>query len=127
MCNNLFAQVRKKNSDIRLLSLKLFDQLFSRSHFFRTLVIERFDELSLHCLGLGSVNPLPPPAGSARALKAAAIQVLKRWIERFDEGYAKLKICAEVLERKVNFDSMSLIHDVDEINRQVFLLNLFTV
>ena len=47
----LFKQMNKNNSDIRLLCLSVFDELFTRSHVFRTLTIEKFEEITILCTG----------------------------------------------------------------------------
>jgi len=60
---------------------------------------------------------LPAPLPSARKLRASAIEIIKRWIEKFGDGYSKLRVCSDALKRKVNFDSLTLVHDIDEINR----------
>ena len=47
----LFSQLKKNNSDIRLLCLAVFDELFTRSHLFKNLTIEKFEELTILCTG----------------------------------------------------------------------------
>ena len=49
--SELFKQIAKNNADIRLLCLTVFDELFRRSHLFRALTIERFEELTILCTG----------------------------------------------------------------------------
>ena len=37
---------------------------------------------------------------------------------KYGDGYTKLKVCYQALKRKVNFDSLMLINDLQEINRR---------
>ena len=73
----LFRNLTKKNSDIRILCLDILDELFSRSHYFRTQVLESFDSITLLCVGVDSLNPLPLPAAAARKLQSNAIRIIK--------------------------------------------------
>ena len=72
----LFRNLAKKNSDIRILCLDVLDELFSRSHYFRTLVLESFDSITLLCVGVDSLNPLPLPAAAAKKLQSNAIRII---------------------------------------------------
>jgi len=114
----LFKQMNKNNSDIRLLCLLVFDELFTRSHVFRTLTIEKFEEITILCTGVDSLKPLPLPKQTAKQLRADSIQMFKRWIDTYVEGYPQLKVIHEALKRKVNFSSNTLLHDIDEIRRE---------
>ena len=73
----LFRNLTKKNSEIRILCLDILDELFSRSHYFRTLVLESFDSITLLCVGVDSLNPLPLPAAAAKKLQSNAIRIIK--------------------------------------------------
>ena len=73
----LLRNLSKKNSDIRILCLDVLDQLFSRSHYFRTLVLESIDAVSLLCVGVDTLNPLPLPTNSAKQLQSNAIRIIK--------------------------------------------------
>jgi len=114
----LFVQLKKNNSDIRLLCLAVFDELFTRSHLFRNLTIEKFEELTILCTGVDSLKPLPIPKQTAKQLQSKSIQTFKSWIDAYMEGYPKLKIIHEALKRRVNFSSNTLLNDVDEMRRE---------
>jgi len=116
--SELYNQLNKNNADIRLLCLEVFDQLFTRSHLFRNLTIERFEELTILCTGVDSLKPLPLPKLSAKQLQSKSIQTFKKWIDSYMEGYPKLKVIYEALKRRVNFSTATLINDVDEMRRE---------
>eukprot|EP00088_Acartia_fossae_P045329 TRINITY_DN4876_c0_g1_i5.p1 TRINITY_DN4876_c0_g1~~TRINITY_DN4876_c0_g1_i5.p1 ORF type:complete len:613 (-),score=108.34 TRINITY_DN4876_c0_g1_i5:378-2216(-) len=116
--SELFKQIAKNNADIRVLCLTVFDELFRRSHLFRTLTIERFEELTILCTGVDSLKPLPLPKLSAKQLQSKSIELFKQWIDAYVEGYPKLKIVHEALKRRVNFSSNTLLNDVDEMRRE---------
>ena len=78
----------------------VYDQLFKRSNFFRTLVIETFDEVVVNCIGTNTLKPLPPPKQSAKKLQSDSIAMFKRWFDNYCEGYSKLKICREAVKRQ---------------------------
>jgi hypothetical protein len=47
----LIAQLDKQHSEIRYSTFQIIDQLFNRSHHFRTLLLDDFDILIDKCLG----------------------------------------------------------------------------
>lgn len=47
----LISQLNKQHSEIRYSTFQIIDQLFNRSHHFRTLVLDDFNSLIDKCLG----------------------------------------------------------------------------
>lgn len=112
-------QLEKKQSQVRLSTLLVMDEIFRRSHCFRCLLLsqESFDTF-LPLIGL-SCSPdslhlphdgLPPPADARKRLKWTAIQILDKWNSRFSNGYNILSSACLFLSqhRGVSFSSRSV-------------------
>jgi len=119
----LIAQLAKHHSEIRYSTFQIIDQLFNRSHHFRTLLLDDFNQLIEKCLGkfspiqinllvnhlgLDIDNQLPPPISTAKLLKQLTATSIKKWYEKFgttykllDIGYNYLKNC-----KFFNFDNV---------------------
>lgn len=117
------AQLAKPHSEIRFSTCQIIDQLFHRSHHFRTLLLEDFNFLIEKCLGksffmiiqnhsfrLGLTvdDQLPPPIAAAKLLRQFTATSIRKWHERFgttykllDIGYNYLKNC-----KFLNFDNV---------------------
>ena len=122
----LFAQLNKNHSEIRYSTFQIIDQLFQRSHHFRTLLLNDFNHLIEQCLGktdgdvasaisndlsfLGLTvdHQLPPPHHTARLLKQFAVTSIKKWHEKFGSTYKLLDIGHNYLKncKFVNFDNI---------------------
>jgi len=106
-----FECLSKNHSVVRFNSLKLIDQLFNRSHFFRTLVIKKLEFLSNSVLGINPEKPLPLPASQQRKLVREGILAIKGWVQKYGEGYKQLRIAYDCLKEVVDFQEVGLYSD----------------
>ncbi|CAF1107824.1 unnamed protein product [Adineta steineri] len=104
----LIAQLNKNHSEIRYSTFQIIDQLFNRSHHFRTLLLDDFNYLIDKCLGLNVDNQLPPPNQTARLLRQFTATSIKKWHEKFGTAYKLLDIGFNYLKncKLMNFDNM---------------------
>ncbi|XP_019849405.1 PREDICTED: UV-stimulated scaffold protein A-like isoform X2 [Amphimedon queenslandica] len=104
--DRLMRDVATKHSEVRLSSFQIIDQLFQRSHIFRQLVTSDCQKLIMLVCG---VEPLPPPRLAAAKLKEVSLLSFKEWVEKYGEGYPKLKLGYNYLKhnKKVDFDRLT--------------------
>lgn len=88
----VMSHLSKDHAEIRLSSFQLVDELFSRSHLFRELLISDFQLFSKLVTGVDTSYPLPPPKVVAEQLKEKSLLAIKKWNEKFGEGYPKLRL-----------------------------------
>nr|XP_012638821.1 UV-stimulated scaffold protein A isoform X2 [Microcebus murinus] len=105
----LMAQLSQEHAQVRLSAFQVVDELFTRSHQFRMLVVSDFQEFLELTLGTDHEQPLPPPREVAQRLRQAAIQAVKVWNEKFGEAYKKLALGYHFLKhnKKVDFQDVS--------------------
>jgi len=113
----VFSQLRRPHTVVRLNCLELIDQLFNRSHRFRTLLLEDFHQFSILTLGYEANTPLPPPHSQQKKLRTETIGKLKEWHRKFQQGYKKLDHSFNVLKNHVDFEELCLINDSDRKRR----------
>ncbi|XP_056899897.1 UV-stimulated scaffold protein A isoform X1 [Takifugu flavidus] len=101
----VMSQLNQDHSEIRLSALQITSELFSRSHHFRTLVVNNFQEVLELTVETDSEQPLPPPKEVARKLRALAIQTVQAWYSSYGEAYKKLALGYHFLKKvkKVDF------------------------
>ncbi|KAM3837264.1 UV-stimulated scaffold protein A [Vipera latastei] len=104
----LMSQLNQEHAEIRLSAFQIVDQLFTRSHLFRTLLVSNFQELLELTVETDYNRPLPPPTEVARKLKKAAIQSVQEWQEKYGEAYKKLSLGYHFLKqnKKVDFQDV---------------------
>lgn len=88
----LMAQLSQEHAEIRLSAFQVLDQLFARSHQFRTLVVSNFQEFLELTLGTDHERPLPPPREVAQRLRQATTQAIRGWNEKYGAAYKKLAL-----------------------------------
>lgn len=88
----LMTQLTQDHAEIRLSAFQIVDELFTRSHQFRVLLVSDFQEFLELTLGTDSDHPLPPPREAAQRLRQAAMQAVEGWNEKFGEAYKKLAL-----------------------------------
>lgn len=119
------SQLEKRQSEVRVSTILVMDELFRRSHCFRCLLLthESFD-VFLSLIGLSCHSPsssstarsgkqaddLPPPAAARRLLRKTAILLLDKWNKSFASGYPILSSVCSFLssERGVCFSDRSV-------------------
>nr|XP_020652709.1 UV-stimulated scaffold protein A [Pogona vitticeps] len=105
----LMTQLNEDHAQIRLSAFQIVDELFTRSHQFRTLIISNFQELLELTVETDYDQPLPPPEEVAQKLKTVAIKSVQRWHEEYGEAYKKLSLGYYFLKqnKKVDFQNVS--------------------
>ena len=124
----LLTQLRKHHTVIRFHCLEVIDQLFQRSHCFRTLLLGDFHQFSVLTLGHEANQPLPPPESYHKKLREESIRKLKEWRRKFQSGYKKLELSFNVLKDHVDFEENCLINDCDrkrKLEREEKLNNIW--
>lgn len=88
----LKTQLTQDHAEVRLSAFQVVDELFTRSHQFRVLLVSDFQEFLELTLGTDLEQPLPPPREAAQRLRQAALRAVEGWNEKFGEAYKKLAL-----------------------------------
>lgn len=96
----LMTQLNQEHAEIRLSAFQIVSELFSRSHQFRTLLIDNFQEFLELTVETDYEQPLPPPKEVAQKMKTLAIKAVQEWHEKFGEAYKKLSLGYHFLKQK---------------------------
>ncbi|XP_054993474.1 UV-stimulated scaffold protein A [Sorex araneus] len=104
----LKAQLSQEHAQVRLSTFQVMEQLFTRSHHFRTLLVSDFQEFLELTLGTDHSQPLPPPREVAQRLRQAALQAVKDWTAQYGAAYKKLDLGYHFLRhsKQVDFQDM---------------------
>lgn len=86
------TQLNKEHAEIRFSAFQIVDELFTRSHQFRALIISNFQEFLELTVETDHEQPLPPPKEVAHKLKKAAIKSVQDWHEKYGEAYKMLSL-----------------------------------
>ncbi|KAM9329480.1 UV-stimulated scaffold protein A [Gastrophryne carolinensis] len=126
----LMTQLNQEHAEIRLSAFQIVAELFSRSHLFRTMLIDNFQEFLELTVETDYDQPLPPPKEVAHKLKFQAIKTVQEWHERFGEAYKKLSLGFHFLKqnKKVDFQevrSQTLAQRKREEEKQNRLENIY--
>ncbi|VTJ71122.1 Hypothetical predicted protein [Marmota monax] len=105
----LKTQLTQDHAEVRLSAFQIVDELFTRSHQFRVLLVSDFQEFLELTLGTNHEQPLPPPREVAQRLRQAALRAVEGWNERFGEAYKKLALGHHFLKhtKKVDFQDVN--------------------
>uniref|UniRef100_A0A8D0HFB5 UV-stimulated scaffold protein A n=1 Tax=Sphenodon punctatus TaxID=8508 RepID=A0A8D0HFB5_SPHPU len=105
----LMTQLNQEHAEIRFSAFQIVDELFSRSHQFRMLIISNFQEFLELTVETDFEQPLPPPMEVAKKLKKAAIQSVQDWHGKYGEAYKKLSLGYHFLKqnKKVDFQDVT--------------------
>ncbi|XP_048220775.1 UV-stimulated scaffold protein A isoform X2 [Perognathus longimembris pacificus] len=106
--HQLMTQLSQDHAEIRLSAFQVVDELFTRSHQFRMLLVSDFQEFLELTLGTDHEQPLPPPKEAAQRLKQAAMKAVEGWNEKFGKAYKKLALGYHFLRhiKKVDFQDV---------------------
>ncbi|XP_053284888.1 UV-stimulated scaffold protein A isoform X2 [Pleuronectes platessa] len=116
----VMAQLNQDHCEVRLSAFQIASELFSRSHHFRTLLVDNFQYLLWKCLSSCLLllqefldltvetdldQPLPPPKEVARKLRSLAIQTVQSWHASHGTAYKKLALGYHFLKqvKKIDF------------------------
>lgn len=98
------SQLEKRHAEIRLSSLQIVKEIFSRSHVFRELLIDDFQHFLELTVGTNADFPLPEPANVATTLKTQSFQAIEQWHEKYGSYYKKLALGYKYLKRVKKFE-----------------------
>ncbi|XP_035525214.1 UV-stimulated scaffold protein A isoform X2 [Morone saxatilis] len=103
--HSVMSQLNQEHAEIRLSALQIASELFSRSHHFRTLLVDNFQEFLELTVETDSEQPLPPPKEVARKLRSLAIRAVQSWQASYGTAYKKLALGYHFLKqvKKVDF------------------------
>ncbi|KAF3521011.1 hypothetical protein DY000_02061950 [Brassica cretica] len=94
----LMELMKHNHSQVRLLTLLIIDELFMRSKLFRTLIVEKFDQLLSLSVGFRNSLPLPAPPAVATTLRTKAIEFLEKWNLSFGLHYKEIRLGFDYLK-----------------------------
>uniref|UniRef100_UPI003AAECDD2 UV-stimulated scaffold protein A n=1 Tax=Centroberyx gerrardi TaxID=166262 RepID=UPI003AAECDD2 len=106
--HSVMSQLNQEHAEIRLSAFQIASELFSRSHQFRTLLVDNFQEFLELTVETDSEQPLPPPKEVAKKLKSSAIQTVQSWQASYGSAYKKLALGYHFLKqvKKVDFQDI---------------------
>lgn len=104
----LLTRLHEEHAEMRFSAFQIAQELFSRSHLFRTLLVSNFQEFLELTVGTDHEQPLPPPREVAQKLRKAAIAAVQGWHEKYGEAYKKLSLGYHYLKqnKKVDFQDV---------------------
>ncbi|KAH3785415.1 UV-stimulated scaffold protein A-like [Dreissena polymorpha] len=105
----MMKQLHIKHSEVRLSVCQMIDELFSRSHVFRELLLENIHTYFELSTGLDKSLPLPPPKQVAKVMKENVLRNFYLWFEKYGPAYKKLALGYDFMKtcKKVDFDGIS--------------------
>ncbi|KAK5622433.1 hypothetical protein CRENBAI_003702 [Crenichthys baileyi] len=103
--HSVMSQLNQEHAEIRLSAFQIACELFSRSHHFRTLLVDNLQEFLELTVETDTEQPLPPPKEVARKLRSLAIQTVQSWQTSYGSAYKKLELGYHFLKqvKKVDF------------------------
>lgn len=106
--HSVMTQLDKEHAEIRLSAFQIASELFSRSHQFRTRLVDNFQEFLELTVETDSDQPLPPPKEIAKKLKISAIKTVQSWQAAYGSAYKKLALGYHFLKqvKKVDFNDV---------------------
>ncbi|KAM4900848.1 UV-stimulated scaffold protein A isoform 2-T2 [Sylvia borin] len=104
----LVTRLQEEHAEMRFSAFQVVQELFARSHQFRTLLIANFQEFLELTVGIDHEQPLPPPKEVAQKLRKAAIKAVQDWHEKYGEAYKQLSLGYHFLKqnKKVDFQDV---------------------
>ncbi|XP_039407014.1 UV-stimulated scaffold protein A [Corvus cornix cornix] len=104
----LLTRLQEEHAEMRFSAFQVVQELFARSHQFRTLLISNFQEFLELTVGIDHDQPLPPPKEVAQKLRKAAIKAVQDWHEKYGEAYKQLSLGYHFLKqnKKVDFQDV---------------------
>ncbi|NXT61200.1 UVSSA protein, partial [Chaetops frenatus] len=104
----LLTRLQEEHAEMRFSAFQVVQELFTRSHQFRTLLISNFQEFLELTVGIDHEQPLPPPKEVAQKLRKAAIKAVQDWHEKYGEAYKQLSLGYHFLKqnKKVDFQDV---------------------
>ncbi|KAE8708013.1 UV-stimulated scaffold protein A-like protein [Hibiscus syriacus] len=116
--HTLMDLMKRDHSQVRYLTLLIIDELFMRSKLFRTLVVEKLDQLLALSVGFRRNMPLPAPSAIASTLRSKAIEFLEKWNASFGIHYRQLRLGFDYLKNTLRFQFPNLQETEARIERE---------
>ena len=88
----LLTHLSKDHAEVRFSSFQVIEELFPRSHLFRELLISDFRKFASLVAGTDPRLPLPLPKPAADQLKEKSLLAIRKWNDKYGDGYPKLKL-----------------------------------
>ncbi|CAL9707148.1 unnamed protein product [Knipowitschia caucasica] len=106
--HSLMSQLNQDHSEIRFSAFQIASELFNRSHHFRTLLVDNFQDFLELTVETDLDQPLPPPKEVAKKLKSLAIKTVQSWQASYGSAYKKLALGYHFLKqvKKVDFQDV---------------------
>ncbi|XP_061642580.1 UV-stimulated scaffold protein A isoform X2 [Phyllopteryx taeniolatus] len=103
--HSIMSQLNQEHAEIRLSAFQIASELFPKSHHFRTLLVDNFQEFLELTVETNFERPLPPPKLTARKLRSLAVQTIQSWQSFYGSAYKKLELGYHFLKqfKKVDF------------------------
>ena len=86
----LLKQLKRRHSEIRLSAFQVCQEIFQKSHQFRTLILDDLEVIFALTLETNNVL-LPPPKAAAKKLRILAAETFHGWVTKFGSAYKKLE------------------------------------
>lgn len=106
--HSIMSQLNQEHAEIRFSAFQLASELFNRSHHFRTLLVDNFQEFLELTVETDLEQPLPPPKEVAKKLKSLAMKTVQSWQATYGSAYKKLALGYHFLKqvKKVDFQDV---------------------
>ncbi|XP_060573825.1 UV-stimulated scaffold protein A-like isoform X2 [Ruditapes philippinarum] len=116
----LMKQLSVKHAEVRFSAYQMIDELFTRSHMFRELLLADFDTFLELAAGTEKKKPLPAPKAVAENMKNSVNRSILLWVEKFGHAYRKLMLGFEFLKsiKKIDFDGIQATLDLERRQKE---------
>lgn len=105
-CVLLLERLEEDDANVRLDTLSVINELFTRSHLFRTLILKDFQRFLELVADTNPDLPLPGTLAASKNLKQKSLDTIEKWNEKFGANYKVLalgmnflKNCRQTKER----------------------------
>ncbi|XP_065295780.1 UV-stimulated scaffold protein A-like isoform X2 [Dermacentor albipictus] len=99
-CALLKERLEEDDADVRLDTLAVIHELFTRSHLFRTLILEDFQRILALLVGTNIDLPLPGTLAASKKLQDKSWETIEKWNEKFGASYKILSLAVEYLKSR---------------------------
>ncbi|XP_050049363.1 UV-stimulated scaffold protein A-like isoform X3 [Dermacentor andersoni] len=99
-CALLKERLEENDADVRLDTLAVIHELFTRSHLFRTLILEDIQRILELLVGTNIDLPLPGTLAASKKLQEKSWETIEKWNEKFGASYKILSLAVEYLKSR---------------------------
>ncbi|XP_077589441.1 UV-stimulated scaffold protein A isoform X3 [Stigmatopora nigra] len=97
--HSIMSRLNKDHAEIRLAAFNLATEIFPKSHHFRTVLLDNFQEFLELTVEINFERPLPPPLPVSRKLQSLAIQTIQSWHSFYGSAYKRLELGYQFLKQ----------------------------